>query len=133
MKSRNSLLLNNTTLLKIRLSRIGKNTQPSFRVVLQEHTSAVKGKFIEEMGYYRPAAKPKEFKVELERVKHWLKMGAQPSDIMAVLLKKEGVENMEKFIAPRNKKRRKKGEEAKAPVAASAPASAPAPAPAATT
>ncbi|MBI5753842.1 30S ribosomal protein S16 [Candidatus Peregrinibacteria bacterium] len=91
-------------MLKIRLTRIGKTKQPSFRVVLQEHTAPVKGKFIEELGFYRPAAKPKEVKFELDRVKHWLKMGAQPSDTVAVLLKKQGVENMDAFIAPRNKK-----------------------------
>ncbi|MBP9771201.1 30S ribosomal protein S16 [Candidatus Gracilibacteria bacterium] len=105
-------------MLKIRLTRIGKNKQPSFRVVLQEHTSPVKGKFIEELGYYRPAATPKEVKFELDRVKHWLKMGAQPSDTIAVLLKKEGIENMDQFIAPRNKKTRNK----KAPAVEAAPA-----------
>lgn len=97
-------------MLKIRLTRIGKNKQPSFRVILQEHTSPVKGKFIEELGYYRPAATPKEVKIDLERVKHWMKMGAQPSDTVAVLLKKQGMENMDAFIAPRNKKHKSKSE-----------------------
>lgn len=65
------------------------------------------------MGYYKPAAKPKEFKVNLERVKYWLKFGAQVSDTLAVLLKKEGVENMDQFIAPRNKQHKKKNEAGK--------------------
>lgn len=112
-------------MLKLRLSRTGKNRQPSFRVLLQEHTSPVKGKFIEEMGYYKPASKPKEFKVNIERVKHWIKLGAQPSDTLAVLLKKEGLENMDQYIAPRNKQHKKKGEAGKEAAATAAVAPAP--------
>lgn len=112
-------------MLKLRLSRTGKNRQPSFRVLLQERTAAIKGKFIEELGYYKPANKPKEIKINLERIKHWLAVGAQPSDTLAVLLKQEGVENMDKYIEPRNKKRAKKGEQ---PAAATAPAPAAKPA-----
>lgn len=98
-------------MLKIRLSRTGKKSQPSFRIVVQEHTAAVKGKFIEALGYYRPATKNKDFKVNFERVKHWFSMGAKPSDTLAVLLKKSGYEGMEKYIAPRDKKRKKKKSE----------------------
>ena len=98
-------------MLKIRLSRTGKKSQPSFRVVLQEHTASAKGKFIESFGYYHPATDPKIFKVDLERIKYWFSVGAQPSDAVAVLLKNEGVEGMEKFIAPRDKQKKKKKEE----------------------
>ena len=106
-------------MLKIRLSRTGKTKQPSFRIIIQEHTSSVKGKFLEEVGYYRPAANPKEVKIDLARVKHWMSVGAQPSDIVAVLLKKQGVENMDVYIAPRNKKHAKKkgGDKAATPAA----------------
>jgi len=95
-------------LLKIRLSRVGKKNQPSFRVIVQEHTSAVKGKFIEELGYYRPATKDKELVFKLDRVKYWIGNGAQPSDTVAVLLKKQGVSGMEKFIALRNRQKKSK-------------------------
>ena len=95
-------------MLKLRLSRTGKKAQPSFRILVQEHTSAVKGKYIEALGFYKSATKPKEFKVDMERVKHWLSVGAQPSDTLAVLLKKEGLEGMEKFIAVRNHQRKTK-------------------------
>jgi len=98
-------------LLAIRLSRVGKKRQPAFRIIVQEHSRSPKGKFIEKLGHYRPATDPKDFKVDLERVKYWLSVGARPSDAMAVLLKAEGVEGMEKFIEPRNKKRKKKKEE----------------------
>lgn len=118
-------------MLKIRLSRTGKKRQPSFRIVVQEHSSAVKGKAIEAIGHYRPALKPKEFKVEADRVKHWLSVGAQPSDTVASLLKRNGFTDMEKYLAPRNKKSKKKkgGDEAAAAPAASAPAPAATPAP----
>ncbi|MFA7685480.1 MAG: 30S ribosomal protein S16 [Candidatus Gracilibacteria bacterium] len=95
-------------MLKIRLSRVGKKNQPSFRVIVQEHTSAVKGKFIEELGYYRPATKDKELVFKLDRVKYWIGNGAQPSDTVAVLLKKQGVSGMEKFIALRNRQKKSK-------------------------
>ncbi|MBD3330863.1 30S ribosomal protein S16 [Candidatus Peregrinibacteria bacterium] len=112
-------------MLKIRLSRTGKKSQPSFRVLVQEHSAAVKGgKVVENLGYYKHAADPKEFKVDLDRVKYWLSVGAQPSDTVAVLLKSEGVDGMDKFIAPRDKQRKKKKEveEAPAPAAEAAPA-----------
>jgi len=98
-------------LLKLRLQRRGKKGQPHFRIVLQEHTNAVKGEAKEVIGYYQPALDPKVFKVDQERVKYWMSMGAKPSDSLAVLLKKEGMEGMDEYIEPRNKKRKKKGAE----------------------
>ena len=109
-------------MLKIRLSRTGKKSQPSFRVVVQEHTAPIKGKFVESLGVYRPSSTPKEIKIDLERAKYWISVGARPSDTVAVLLKKEGVDNMDKFIAPRDKKRKKKKEVPEEEVKAAAPA-----------
>ena len=112
-------------MLKIRLSRTGKKSQPSYRVVVQEKARAVKGKFIESLGFYRPAEDPKVFQVDIERVKHWISVGAHPSDTMAGLLKRhENLEGMEKFIEPRNKKAKKKKAqpEEEAPAAPAAPA-----------
>ena len=98
------------TLLKIRLSRTGKKQQPSYRVVVQEHTAPIKGRFVEILGFYRPADNPKVFEVDVDRVKHWISVGAQPTDTVAVLLKKNGLDDMDKFICPRNKKAKKKKE-----------------------
>lgn len=91
---------------------------------MQEHTNAVKGKFTEELGYYMPAIAEKTFNVDLDRVKYWLSVGAQPSDSVAALLKKAGMDGMDKFIAPRDKKRKPKKEQPEE--AAPAPAAAPA-------
>ncbi len=110
-------------MLKIRLSRTGKKSQPSFRVVIQEHTAPIKGRFVEVIGHYRPADTPKVFEVDFDRVKHWLSVGAQPSDTVASLLKRNGVEGMDKFIDPRNKQaKKKKAVEEKPTVAPAAPA-----------
>jgi len=95
-------------LLKIRLSRTGKKSQPNFRVVVQEHTAPIKGNFVEVVGYYRPTTPDKECQIDLERAKHWLSVGAQPSDTVAVLLKKLGMDGMEKFIAPRRISQKRK-------------------------
>jgi len=105
------------------LQRGGKKGQPNFRIVLQEHTDAVKREAIEVLGYYKPALDPKVLKVDLERVKYWISKGAQPSDPLAALLKKEGLEGMDKYMEPRDKKKKKKGEEEDKP---EAPAAAPA-------
>ncbi|MBT7736312.1 30S ribosomal protein S16, partial [Candidatus Peregrinibacteria bacterium] len=95
-------------MLKIRLSRAGKKAQPSYKVVVQEHSQAVKGKFIEQLGIFRPTDDPKVFTVDVDRVKYWISVGAQPSDRVAVLLKNEGLDGMEKYIGPRNKQKKKK-------------------------
>ena len=109
-------------MLKIRLSRTGKKSQPCFRVVVQEHTSPIKGKFVEVLGVYRPTSNPKEIKIDLDRAKYWISVGARPSDTVAALLKKEGMDNMDKYIAPRDKQRKKKKEVPEEEVKAAAPA-----------
>ena len=114
-------------MLTLRLQRTGKTGQPNFRVVLQDHKSAVKGKALEILGHYQPALNPKVVKIDLERAKYWMSVGAKPSDTVAVLLKGQGMEGMEKYMEPRDKKRKKKGEEATASAAGTASAS-PAPA-----
>ncbi len=93
-------------MLVIRLSRIGKKGQPHFRLIVQEKTLSPKKKAVEIVGHYAPAQEPKVIELKDERVKHWIKMGAQPSDTVAALLKKKGFANMDKFLTPRNKQRK---------------------------
>lgn len=112
-------------MLRIRFTRTGKKKQPSFRIVVAEHARAVKGKYVEIVGHYKPTTENKEVVVDKDRVNYWISVGAQPTDSVASLLKKEGFDNMDKFITkPRNKKRRKKNapEEEEAPAAEAAPA-----------
>lgn len=115
-------------MLRIRFSRTGKKSQPSYSVVLAERRRAVKGRFIEKLGYYMPARKPKVTSLNKDRIIYWISKGAIPTDTAASLFKKEGFENMDRFLEPRNKKRVKKGEETSKPVAATAPVAVPTPA-----
>ncbi len=95
-------------MLRIRLTRTGKNTQPSYRIVVAEHSSPAKARFVEILGHYNISRKPRLLEVNQERVKYWISVGAKPSDTMAVLLKSLGMPNMEQYIGPRNLKRKKK-------------------------
>jgi small subunit ribosomal protein S16 len=96
-------------LLRIRLSRTGKTAQESFRIVVAEHTNAVKGKYKELLGHYVPASKDKKFDVKKDRIEYWISKGAKPSDSVAVILKNHSFANMDQYIAPRTKKRAVKG------------------------
>ncbi|MBI2638507.1 30S ribosomal protein S16 [Candidatus Peregrinibacteria bacterium] len=101
-------------MLRIRFSRTGKVGQPSYRIVVAEHRAPVKGRYIENLGHYLPARNPKTAVINKDRVTHWISKGALPTDSVAALLKKEGFANMEKYLEPRDKQKKKKGEEAKA-------------------
>lgn len=71
-------------MLALRLKRIGKKHQASFRVVVGERRSKLKGDFLEDLGWYNPRSK--EVKLNAERVKYWISVGAQPSDTVHNLL-----------------------------------------------
>lgn len=71
-------------MLKIRLTRRGKKNKAFFRVVVAEHTSPIKGKFLENLGFLNPHTKEKEFKSD--RIKYWIEKGAQCSDTVHNLL-----------------------------------------------
>lgn len=111
-------------MLKIRLTRTGKTAQESFRVVVAEHTNAVKGKFLELLGHYQPATKTKALELKKERIEYWISKGAKPSSTVASLLKKKGFGNMDQYIEVRTKSTKKKGAEVVAPGAPAAPAAA---------
>lgn len=101
-------------MLRIRFSRTGKAGQPSYRIVVAEHRTPVKGRYLEMLGNYLPARKPKVTTLNKERISYWISKGAIPSDTAASLFKKEGMPNMDMYIEPRNRKRKVKGEEAAA-------------------
>ena len=67
-------------MLMIRLSRIGKKKKPYYRVVVIEKPRPRNGRVVELVGTYDPLKKPAELKLDHERIKHWLGVGAQPSD-----------------------------------------------------
>ena len=94
-------------MLVIRFQRTGRRNIPSFRLVAAEKSRAAKGKVVEYLGHYLPARDPHVFEFDKERIGHWLKMGAQPSDTAARLLAKAGMPNVEKYIVRYTKKKPK--------------------------
>ena len=73
-------------MLRIRLSRHGAKKDPHYRVVVAERRSPRDGRFIEILGYYNPALKPVRLKLNLERIDHWMQLGAQPSGTVNSLI-----------------------------------------------
>jgi len=78
-------------MVKIRLRRIGKKKQPTYRVVVCDSRAPRDGAFIEAIGRYNPRTEPSEVVIDQERARAWLNEGAQPSDAVVKLLKISGV------------------------------------------
>lgn len=77
--------------VKIRLRRMGAKKTPFYRVVVADSRYPRDGRFIEEVGTYNPLKNPAEVKLDAEKVEKWLKCGAQPTDTVKSLLKKNGI------------------------------------------
>jgi len=77
-------------MVKIRLRRVGAKKQPSYRVVVADSRSPRDGRFIEVIGFYNPRTEPETVKVNEDRALHWLSVGAQATEAVARLLKKQG-------------------------------------------
>ena len=80
--------------MKIRLARGGSNKRPFYSIVATDSRMPRDGRFLEKLGTYNPLlAKDDEsrIKMDLERIKHWLSQGAQPTDRIARMLENAGV------------------------------------------
>jgi small subunit ribosomal protein S16 len=77
-------------MVTIRLARGGAKKRPFYQIVVTNSRSARDGRFIERVGFFNPIASGKEIplQLDLERVKHWIERGAQPSERAAQLIKK---------------------------------------------
>ena len=75
----------------IRLKRCGRKKKPVYRVVITDQRNPRDGKTIEECGFYNPTIDPIEFRVDEDRVKYWLSVGAQPTDTVGRLLANAGL------------------------------------------
>ena len=78
--------------VKMRLRRMGQKKAPFYRVIVADSRSPRDGRFIEEIGTYDPSTNPSTIKFNEEAAKKWLNNGAQPTDIVAKLLKAAGIE-----------------------------------------
>jgi small subunit ribosomal protein S16 len=77
-------------MVKIRLMRVGKRKQPSYRVVVADSRSPRDGRIIEAIGHYHPRQEPSLVEIDNERALYWLKNGAQASDSVRQLLRITG-------------------------------------------
>ena len=76
--------------VKLRLMRMGKKKQPTYRVVAAESRSPRDGRFIEIVGHYDPRRDPSVISIDNDKAAAWLKKGAQPTETVAKLLKISG-------------------------------------------
>ena len=75
---------------KIRLTRLGKKKQPTYRVVVMDSRKPRDGKYIEQLGIYDPRQDPSVIKIDNERALYWLNTGAQPTERAQKLLEISG-------------------------------------------
>ena len=78
-------------MVKIRLRRLGAKKAPFYRVVVADSRFPRDGRFIEEIGYYDPTKEPSVVKIDAEKAKKWIANGAQPTDTVRELLKKNEI------------------------------------------
>ena len=78
-------------MVKIRLRRMGAKKNPFYRIVVAVSRYPRDGRFIEEIGTYNPLAEPAEVKVDAEAAKNWMAKGAQPTDKVKALFKKNNI------------------------------------------
>lgn len=85
-------------MVTLRLRRMGKKKQPTYRLVAAEKTAPRDGRFIETLGHYNPRTEPPVIEFNEEKVLDWLRKGAEPSNVVKRLLKK--IDVWQKFEKP---------------------------------
>jgi small subunit ribosomal protein S16 len=73
-------------MLAIRLRRMGSKKRSYYRVVVTDSRSARDSSFVEVLGHYNPRTKPETLEINRDRLEHWIKAGAQPSDTIRTLV-----------------------------------------------
>jgi len=110
--------------VRIRMSRTGRRNRPFFRINAIDERVKRDGKVLEQLGWYNPIEKnvDKQLKLNDERVKFWISMGAQPSDTVMDMLAKRNLVDAEVWKAKRASRVAKKIADQKAAAAAAPPA-----------
>jgi small subunit ribosomal protein S16 len=110
-------------LLKIRLARVGKKKQPTYRVVIADARAKRDGAYVEIIGHYNPRTEPNTFEIDEDKARDWLHKGAQPTERMHKLLATRGLMSAPVFPASKTKaEARPAGASASAAPSARAPA-----------
>lgn len=78
-------------MIKLRLRRMGAKKRPSYRIVAADSKSPRDGRFIESFGTYDPITEPATVRIDEERARHWLSVGAQPTDTVRHLFVRAGL------------------------------------------
>lgn len=78
-------------MVKIRLSRVGRNKTPIYRIVVADSRSPRDGKVIENIGRYNPREEPSLIEIDEQKARDWLAKGAQPTQTVARLLAVKGI------------------------------------------
>jgi small subunit ribosomal protein S16 len=85
-------------MVRIRLRRIGLKGQPSYRIVAADKEAARDGRFLEILGFYNPRTEPSTVDIKEDRVYHWMKNGALPTESVAQVFKSAGLlDRFERF------------------------------------
>jgi small subunit ribosomal protein S16 len=84
--------------VKLRLKKMGSKKRPFYRIVAADARSPRDGKFIEIIGTYDSIKQPAEVKIDKEKAIKWLNHGAQPTDTVKSLFKKEGISKNSKEV-----------------------------------
>lgn len=96
-------------MLTIRLSRVGKKKQPSYRLIVSEKTKDPWGKYLENLGNFNPLIEPPVVNFKADRIKYWISNGAQVSDtVWNILIDHKLVEGDKRKKQSVSKRRREK-------------------------
>ena len=87
-------------MLSIRMRRAGSKKRPFYRVVVAEGRDPREGSFLEVLGTYNPRTKPAKVEIDRERIMHWVKNGARPSDSVRTLLARHLTKDRSAVAAP---------------------------------
>jgi small subunit ribosomal protein S16 len=90
-------------MVAIRLSRVGKKNHTTFRIVVSDRRKDTVGKYLELLGTCDPHQNPAKVEVNVERAKHWLSVGAKPSDTVYNLFVDQGIISGDKLAIKRAK------------------------------
>lgn len=98
-------------MVKIRLTRMGDKKSPFYRIIVADSRAPRDGKFIDIVGTYNPLSEPAEIKIDAEKAKRWLTVGAKPSDTVKAMFVNAGIiENAKKAPAKTKAVKKKKAE-----------------------
>ncbi|HEX6884388.1 MAG TPA: 30S ribosomal protein S16 [Planctomycetota bacterium] len=99
----------------LRMKRTGRKNRPSYRISATNSRNARDGRTLETLGHYDPASPVEALRLKLdpERVKYWLALGAKPSDTVASILRQQGIPLRDKPRVMRERPGRKKPTQAK--------------------